>query len=481
MNDQETTRMLERLAETFPEQPAPLSSLVTAARQGQRRKSRRVLAMAAASVALVLGGSAVVQQLVAGDASRPSVDLSTDAPPAPEGMRLVGLGRVVVAVPTSWQRQVTSCGSPLSDEVVFFEGDRKSCPLLEVGRHPAVQVLDVTSDDGMFFARRARSESTINGLDVLLAFPCHPDIQCKGVPRGQVLYVPSEGVVFHVTGLPMGSDRLGDIIHSIQLLPEGYTTVPYIEPGTYNFDAGEQLTDVGFAIDPIVGLMDEGTPISGTEPEAGSVVRTGTRITLLYPSSQEAPRDDMTVTPSTARPGDVVALNFPTEQMRGLRFVMFAPVCDDCTEPPSMFDATTYYLTSDANGSEPEWSEEPIRTTNLGVGGTGPDRVVIPDIAEPGQYMLCTHGAEPDVCAVVTVVEKFLLPYPLPSPGELLPGYTRLSDCPDALAFFQEPEVKEFYEEKHGRTFGPQDAWQGGCPDVADLRADFEDAESGAP
>ena len=35
--------------------------------------------------------------------------------------------------------------------------------------------------------------------------------------------------------------------------------------------------------------------------------------------------------------------------------------------------------------------------------GQGPDRVVVPDAATPGQYMLCTANVVDEACALLTV------------------------------------------------------------------------------
>lgn len=79
----DTTRLLERLAETFPERPAPLPELVRAARAGRRRRTRRNVALAAG--ALVLAGVAGVSgQLVLPGGNERSTDRIADtAPDAP--------------------------------------------------------------------------------------------------------------------------------------------------------------------------------------------------------------------------------------------------------------------------------------------------------------------------------------------------------------------------------------------------------------
>ncbi|HXH78539.1 hypothetical protein [Nocardioides sp.] len=59
LEDAETEALLERLAETFPHRAVPLPTLLSAARQGKRRRNRRVVAASLVAVALVVGGGAV--------------------------------------------------------------------------------------------------------------------------------------------------------------------------------------------------------------------------------------------------------------------------------------------------------------------------------------------------------------------------------------------------------------------------------------
>ncbi len=86
----DTTRLLERLAATFPDQPAPLPTLVEAAHAGRRRRTRRTIALVAASSVLALGAGITLQQLLPDDGARRSdrvADGGTvcdrDAPRAP--------------------------------------------------------------------------------------------------------------------------------------------------------------------------------------------------------------------------------------------------------------------------------------------------------------------------------------------------------------------------------------------------------------
>lgn len=51
-----------------------------------------------------------------------------------------------------------------------------------------------------------------------------------------------------------------------------------------------------------------------------------------------------------------------------------------------------------ADGGEPGWDA-------MGRSGEGPDMLMIPDTAAPGEYRLCTANAGKNFCAAVDIVE----------------------------------------------------------------------------
>lgn len=110
----------------------------------------------------------------------------------------------------------------------------------------------------------------------------------------------------------------------------------------------------------------------------------------------------MTITPDAARPGDLVSVRFPADTTRGLAFAL-APWSDGGWDEPS------YYLTSDGgdpSAFQPDWwrADRPNRGwPDIGVGGAGPDHVVIPPTASAGPYLLCTANAPSEACALLTV------------------------------------------------------------------------------
>jgi hypothetical protein len=113
------------------------------------------------------------------------------------------------------------------------------------------------------------------------------------------------------------------------------------------------------------------------------------------------PNARIVVEPARAEPGDVVALGFPDEMIRGILFVMEGQTANGWLP--------AFFLTSDGPGPDWEMTWQPpggagLAVEDIGVGGPGPDHVVIPEVAEPGTYRICTANAAEKVCALVEVV-----------------------------------------------------------------------------
>jgi hypothetical protein len=109
----------------------------------------------------------------------------------------------------------------------------------------------------------------------------------------------------------------------------------------------------------------------------------------------------MTVTPAAAEPGQEVALRFPPDNLRGIAFSL-SSWRDGAWSP-------LYYLTSDWGkpSYHPAWwrveDSDDRGWEQVAIAGRGPDRVVVPDAAAPGEYLLCTANAVDEACALLTV------------------------------------------------------------------------------
>ena len=120
------------------------------------------------------------------------------------------------------------------------------------------------------------------------------------------------------------------------------------------------------------------------------------------PSLDPGLEGTMTLAPASATPGQEVALRFPSDSERGIAFSL-------AQRREGQWDET-YYLTSDWGTSgdyAPTWwtveESENRGWQQVLVSGPGPDRVLVPETASPGDYRLCTANAVDGACALLTV------------------------------------------------------------------------------
>ncbi|MDW3213726.1 MAG: hypothetical protein R8G01_07015 [Ilumatobacteraceae bacterium] len=163
--------------------------------------------------------------------------------------------------------------------------------------------------------------------------------------------------------------------------------------------AGFALTACG-ATEP----TGEGLPAPSSSDTVDSVVPSSTDVPGLGRPSDAAARtrpDLMTVTPAVAAPGAAIELTFPEETARGVAYVLEVAAGDTWS--------TTHYLTSstDGYGGEPSAvsvdAAEGYGWDDIGIGGPGPDRLVLPDDAFAGASRICTENALDNFCAEITV------------------------------------------------------------------------------
>lgn len=122
------------------------------------------------------------------------------------------------------------------------------------------------------------------------------------------------------------------------------------------------------------------------------------------PSLDPGLEGTMTVAPTSATPGQEVALRFPSDSERGIAFSL-------AQWSEGQWDEK-YYLTSDWGTSgdhAPAWwtveDSENRGWEDVGVSGPGPDRVLVPETASPGDYLLCPAHALDEACALLTVID----------------------------------------------------------------------------
>lgn len=126
---------------------------------------------------------------------------------------------------------------------------------------------------------------------------------------------------------------------------------------------------------------------------------TPTGVATAFDADAEMRPDLIQATPDPATPGQVVELTFPRETMRGIAFVL--------EKRSGETWAWRYVLTSSPADSQrdPAWSpaNDHQGWEDLGVGGPGPDRVVIPETAESGDYRICTANAGDEFCTPLRI------------------------------------------------------------------------------
>jgi hypothetical protein len=98
------------------------------------------------------------------------------------------------------------------------------------------------------------------------------------------------------------------MLDSLRTLPSGFTTVPWIEPGTPRDVAIASLSGSGFGAPG--GNAGSLAPVDGTDPAAGSVVKEGSTVALIA-EGQAGPTESQTVAgvhvPDGAEPVNEVA------------------------------------------------------------------------------------------------------------------------------------------------------------------------------
>jgi hypothetical protein len=123
-------------------------------------------------------------------------------------------------------------------------------------------------------------------------------------------------------------------------------------------------------------------PPAGTPHDATAIVR---------PASMVIDRE-------VAAPGDIVEVSFPDGMARGIMFVL--------EEETGASWTYRYILLAPLGDGEPSWAtaDGDVAVPDIGATGVGPDRLLIPEVAAPGSYRICTGNAAENVCARIEIV-----------------------------------------------------------------------------
>jgi hypothetical protein len=154
--------------------------------------------------------------------------------------------------------------------------------------------------------------------------------------------------------------------------------------------AGVLVASVLAALFTIVPRLDDG----------GNVVA----IPQARPTSASAePEPVMTVEPSPALAGSTIKVYFPTELQRGLAFKLESREASGWQ--------LEYYLVAGFAGWQPQrpwWhaddtDQDGTEVPAVAIGGPGGEQLRVPDVAEPGEYRLCTAEGNPRACTLLTI------------------------------------------------------------------------------
>ena len=254
---------------------------------------------------------------IAGVTSR-SPEATTEPAVAPEaspGTRLVGIGDLVVAVPSSWVRFQPMCSSPSRPYVYFLPVTATGCiptPEDSPPRQSALGIGDpdhVWTPDGIGVKRVSRY-----GVETTVLRTCQGNetgAWCQEVVRTDD---PDVGFVLDFADDDSDQKAVADAIaDSLRRLPEGWTTVPFVDQyrgGRTSEEAVRTIEDAGLEVE---GTIPRGR-VARTSPVAGTVVATGSKVRLVG-ERQVMEWPDCTVTLSMNGIDQEIGTSGPTPEL----------------------------------------------------------------------------------------------------------------------------------------------------------------------
>lgn len=240
MSDQTIVELLERAASRVPASEPPVAELLRAGQRGRRRRRVTALVGSAAAVLVVAGGVALA---TASDRGGTSPVAAGIAPPPP-GTKWVGIGRTVVAVPSSWS---------------MWPG--LYCPSLDGHDHVTIVVTGITAS--------------------CAAAPV-------GVPMSDLIVLRDQGggLVVEVDRVRPGSGVTQQSIdRSRTTLPKGWLAVPAAASltGTDTAKADDEaraLVAAGFEVSRATEPSWNDGPTVRTDPAIGTPARLGSTVVV---------------------------------------------------------------------------------------------------------------------------------------------------------------------------------------------------------
>jgi hypothetical protein len=249
--------------------------------RGRSVKRWAIPALAAAAAAVVVISAAV---LVAdrngesrGVSDNPSP--SPSAPQAPPGTRLVGMGRLAVAVPAGWSTNHEKCGTPLSNTVNFEANGVLACAIAPRPHVSALHIVSATSPLALPWIYRHLAASELDGITIE-----RTPTNTGNEGSAGALVARSEGVVMYVTSPHRAV--VDSVLDSVMVLPAGWTTIPF-NPDLPSLSNEElALEQAGLRVE--ITRRDlpgrSSGSLLGATPAFGSVVPVGSTVHLVVDS-----------------------------------------------------------------------------------------------------------------------------------------------------------------------------------------------------
>lgn len=293
--------LLEEAADRTAVGPPPMQALRVGAARRQRHRCAAKVACLSAAVVLVIGGPLLLANSeVAPQDPRPAaVSTGPDgADTAPAGTRLVGLGRIAIAVPQQWGTNQTKCGVARQDTVIINVGGIDACYASPSAGVDSVELgqgkprFDFAADDTLEIdgeqAQRQRTTCTKATRDRVQV--------CAGT-----VYFPAQATWFRaesttsrddvdrtLSGIRIELDRIG---------------VPTYQPLTLNAQGrsgdiyAARLAEAGFDVDIRTRKIPAGTPgyVLDATPTPGTMLPPGSTVAITVIAEPDDPADQVSV------------------------------------------------------------------------------------------------------------------------------------------------------------------------------------------
>jgi hypothetical protein len=205
---------------------------------------------------------------------------SPSAPQAPPGTRLVGMGRLAVAVPKGWSTNDEKCGSALSNTVIFEANRVVWCGLAHRPHVSALHIVSATSPLALPWIYAHLTASELDGIKIQRTPTSTGNEGSAGA-----LVARSQGVVMYVTS----PDRavVESVLDSVMVLPAGWVTIPF-NPDLPLLPNEVALKRIGLNIEITRRHLPgrSAGALIGATPAFGSVVPVGSTVHLVVASGK---------------------------------------------------------------------------------------------------------------------------------------------------------------------------------------------------